>query len=159
MSVSIFATSCEVRKPSKKWRNGTRRASVAACAMAAKSCASWTDADASMREAGLPAGHHVGVVAEDRERVRGQRPRRDVHAERRQLAGDLVHVGDHQQQALRRGERRRQRAGLQRAVHRARRAALRLHLDDRGTVPQRFVRPLAAHSSASSPIVDDGVIG
>jgi hypothetical protein len=30
-----------------------------------------------------------------------------------QLAGDLVHVRDHQQQALRRRERRRQRAGLQ----------------------------------------------
>ena len=48
-----------------------------------------------------------------------------------QLAGDLVHVGDHQQQALRRREGRRQRAGLQRAVNGAGRAAFALHLDHR----------------------------
>ena len=36
-------TSCEVRKPSKKCRNGTRARSVAACATSAKSCASCTD--------------------------------------------------------------------------------------------------------------------
>ena len=39
-------TSCEVRKPSKKWRNGTRARSVAACAISAMSCASCTLADA-----------------------------------------------------------------------------------------------------------------
>ncbi len=49
----------------------------------------------------------------------------DVEDRRRQLAGDLVHVGDHQQQALRRREGRRQRAGLQRAVHARRRRRLR----------------------------------
>ena len=112
------------------------------------------------REAGLPAGHHVRVVAEDRERVRRERARRDVHAEGRQLARDLVHVGDHQEQALRRREGRRERAGLQRAVHRAGGAALRLHLDDvRERLPQTFVRPSADHSSASSPIGEEGVIG
>ena len=41
---------------------------------------------AEHREAGLAAGHDVGVVAEDRQRVRRQRARRDVHRERRQLA-------------------------------------------------------------------------
>ena len=35
-------TSCDVRKPSKKCMNGTREASVAVCAMHAKSCASCT---------------------------------------------------------------------------------------------------------------------
>ncbi len=40
-------SSCEVRKPSKKCRNGTRVRSVAACATRARSCASWTEADAS----------------------------------------------------------------------------------------------------------------
>ena len=39
--------SCEVRKPSKKWRNGTRALSVAAWAMQAKSCDSWTLAEES----------------------------------------------------------------------------------------------------------------
>ena len=40
-------SSCEVRKPSKKCRNGTRVRSVAACAMSARSCASCTEAAAS----------------------------------------------------------------------------------------------------------------
>ena len=40
-------SSCEVRKPSKKWTNGTRVRSVAACATSARSCASCTDADES----------------------------------------------------------------------------------------------------------------
>ena len=36
-------TSCEVRNPSKKCRNGTRARSVAACETRAKSCASCTE--------------------------------------------------------------------------------------------------------------------
>ena len=40
-------SSCEVRKPSKKCTNGTRVASVAACATSARSCASCTDVEAS----------------------------------------------------------------------------------------------------------------
>ena len=43
-------TSWLVRKPSKKWRNGTLARSVAACATAAKSCASWTDPAASIAQ-------------------------------------------------------------------------------------------------------------
>ncbi len=43
VSSSIFATSWDVRKPSKKCRNGMRVSSVAACATAAMSCASWTE--------------------------------------------------------------------------------------------------------------------
>ena len=40
-------SSCEVRNPSKKCTNGTLVASVAACATTARSWASWTDAAAS----------------------------------------------------------------------------------------------------------------
>jgi hypothetical protein len=54
-----------------------------------------------------------------------------VQHRRSQLAGDLVHVRDHQEQALRGGERRRQRPALQRAVQRPRRAGLALHLHHR----------------------------
>jgi hypothetical protein len=46
LSGSILATSCEVRKPSKKCRKGTRERSVAAWATAAMSCASWTEFEA-----------------------------------------------------------------------------------------------------------------
>ena len=80
-------------------------------------------------EAGGARRHHVAVVAEDRQALGRQRTRRHVHHEGREFAGDLVHVGDHQQQALRRGKGGRQRTGLQSAVYRAGRAALALHLD------------------------------
>jgi hypothetical protein len=64
----------------------------------------------------------------------------DVDDGRRQLPCDLVHVGDHQQQALGRRERRRQGPGLQRAVHGSGLPALALHLDDgRHTAPE--IRP------------------
>ena len=82
------------------------------------------------RKAGLAAGHHVGVVAEDRQRVVGQRTSAHVEDAGQQLAGDLVHVRDHQQQALGRGERRGERAGLQRAVHGTGGAGFGLHLRD-----------------------------
>ena len=73
------------------------------------------------RPAGRAGVHHVGVVAEDRQGVGGDGAGGDVHHARRQLAGDLEHVRHHQQQALRRRERRGQRARLQRAVERRRR--------------------------------------
>ena len=49
-TATIFATSCEVRKPSKKWITGMRPASVAACAISAKSCASCGELAASMAQ-------------------------------------------------------------------------------------------------------------
>ncbi len=52
------------------------------------------------------ARHHVAVVAEDRERVRRDGARGDVDHRRAQLARDLEHVRDHQQQALGRREAR-----------------------------------------------------
>ena len=136
-------SSCEVRNPSKKCTNGIRVASEAAWATSARSWASCTRDGGEQREAGLPDRHHVGVVAEDGQALRGQRPGRHVQDRGGQLPGDLVHVGDHQQQALRRGERGGQRAALQRAVQRARRAALALHLHHRRhAAPQ--VRPALA---------------
>jgi hypothetical protein len=53
-----------------------------------------------------------------------------VEHARKQLAGDLVHVGDHQQQTLRSGERRGQGAALQRSVHGACGSGLGLHFND-----------------------------
>ena len=89
------------------------------------------------RPAGRPDRHHVALVAEDRQRVGRQGPRGDVDHGRRELAGDLVHVRDHQQEALRRRERRAQRAGLKSPVQRPGRAALALHLDHlRDRAPQ-----------------------
>ena len=52
---AILLTSWLVRKPSKKWRNGTRLRSDATCATSAKSCASWTDPAASIAQPVLRA--------------------------------------------------------------------------------------------------------
>ncbi len=96
-------------------------------------------------EARGPARHDVGVVAENGQGVRRDGARRHVHRERRELSRDLEHAGDHQEQPLRRGEGRRQGAGLQRAVHRACGPSLRLHLDDvrdvAPEVPPAVIRP------------------
>ena len=82
-------------------------------------------------EPGGAGGHDVAVVAENRKRLSGQRPRGDVKHRGRQLAGDLEHIRDHQQQSLRRRERGGKDAGLQRAMDRAGRASFALHLDHR----------------------------
>ena len=79
-------------------------------------------------KAGLAAGHDVLVVAEDGQRVAGQGAGRDVEHAGEQLARDLVHVGDHEQQALGRGVGRREGAGVEGAVNSAGGAGLGLHL-------------------------------
>ena len=77
-----------------------------------------------------PAGHHILVVAEDGKSLRRQGAGADMHRERQQFAGDLVEVGDHQQEPLRSREGRRQRPAEQTAVHGAGHPALGLHLHD-----------------------------
>ena len=98
------------------------------------------------RETGLAAGVDVAVVAEDVQRLRGHRAGRHVEHARQAFAGDLVHVGDHEEQALRRREGRRQRAGGERAVHRAGGAGFGLHLDHLRLRPENVLeavgRPL-----------------
>ena len=136
-----------------------RDSSVAACAMAAKSCASCTEFEHSIAK---PVCRQA-ITSEwspkiDSACVASVRAATCMH-ERRQLARDLVHVGDHQQQALRRREGGRERARLQRAVDRAGRARLRLHLDHLGDAPQRFGLPRLDHSSQTSAIGLLGVIG
>ena len=119
------------------------------------------------REPRLAAGHDVGVVAEDRESVRRDRPRRHVHHERRQLARDLVHVRDHEEEALRRRERRGEGARLDRPVNGACGAALGLHLDDLGDVAPDvllalrgpLVGPLAHVGGGRDGVDRDDVVG
>ena len=77
---------------------------------------------------GAAHAHHVAVVAENGQSVGGQGAGGNMEYARQHFTGDLIHIGDHQQQALGRGVRGGQRAGLQRAVHRTGGAALRLHL-------------------------------
>ena len=87
------------------------------------------------RKARLAACHHVGMVAEDVQRVSGKRARRYVHDHGQQFARDLVHIGDHEQKPLRSGISRGKRARGQRTVHRAGGAALRLHFGNAELLP------------------------
>ena len=92
-------------------------------------------------ETGLSHGHHVGVVAEDGEGVGRNRTRCDVDDRRGQLAGDLEHVRNHQEQALRCGEGGAQGTGGEGTMDGTCSPGLALHLDDIGNdTPE--VRPL-----------------
>ena len=81
------------------------------------------------RKARVAHAHDVRMVAEDGQRVGGQCARGNVEHARQHLACDLIHIRDHQQQALGGRVGGGQRAGLQRAVHGAGGAALGLHLN------------------------------
>ena len=83
-----------------------------------------------LRPAGLAACHHVGVIAEDGDRMRTDRAGGHMHHGRQLQAGNAVHRRDHQHQALRRGIGRRQRTGLQHALQCAAGSGLGLHLHD-----------------------------
>ena len=109
-----------------------RDSSVAACAISARSVASCTELEDSIAKPVERHGHGIRVVAKDRQRLRGDRARGNMNHRRGEFARDLVHIGDHQQQALRGREGRAEGAGLQRAMHRAGSSALALHLGDNG---------------------------
>ncbi len=87
------------------------------------------------RPPGGAHGHDIAVVPVDRKRVGGDGAGGDVEDRGRQLPGDLEHVGDHQEQSLRGGERGGQGACLQRAVNGPGRPPLALHLGHRGDHP------------------------
>ncbi|OPZ73616.1 MAG: hypothetical protein BWY80_00904 [Firmicutes bacterium ADurb.Bin456] len=49
---------------------------------------------------GHPAGHNVGVIAENAQGMGRKRPGSCVNYPRHQFPGDFIHIGDHQHQAL-----------------------------------------------------------
>ena len=79
-------------------------------------------------KAGLAAGHDVGVVTEDVQRLSGHSTGGDVEHGGQLLGCDLVHIGDHQQQTLRGGVGGGQRTCAQRAVNCTGGTGFRLHL-------------------------------
>ena len=81
-------------------------------------------------ETGLTAGQHVGMVAEDIQRVTGHGTCRDMEHAGQQLAGDFIHIGNHEQQTLRGRVGGGHSARGQGAMHGAGRASLGLHLTD-----------------------------
>ncbi len=83
---------------------------------------------AKHRETGLSGRHHVLMVAENAERMGCERTCRDMEDAGKELACDLIHIGNHKQQTLRGGVGRGQRPCLQRAVNGTGGATLALHL-------------------------------
>ena len=83
---------------------------------------------AQLGEAGLPAGHGIGMVAEDGDGMGAHGTGRDMHDAGQHGTGNAVHGRDHQHQALGSGVGGGQGAGLQRTVHGAAGAGLGLHL-------------------------------
>ena len=100
-------------------------------------------------ETGLTAGHHVAVITENAQGMSGQSTGADMENARQQLAGDLVHVGDHQKQALAGGEGGGQRAGNKAAVHGARRARFGLHFAYMDGLAEKILRAF------SRPLIHD----
>ena len=98
-------------------------------------------------KASLAAAHYVAVIAEDGQRVIGERTGGHMEHAGQQFAGDLVHIRDHQQQALGSGEGGRERAGGERAVHSARSARFRLHFRNADLLAEQ-VQP-----AVGSPVV------
>ena len=127
--------------------------------MSAQSITSCTELEASMPKPVARAAITSLMVAENGKRLRGQRARRNVEDRGGEFAGDLEHIGDHQQQALRGREGGSERAGLQCAMQRAGRSAFALHFDHRGHGAPDVGFSSADHWSAHSPMGDDGVIG
>ena len=80
------------------------------------------------RKSGLPYGHHILVVAENRKRLFCKAAGRNMEDTWQKFASYLVHIRNHQQESLRSRESGCQRTGLQRTVHGTCRTGLALHL-------------------------------
>ena len=151
--------SWEVRNPSKKCRNGTRDSSVATCAASAQSCASCTVAEPS-------SANPVARAAITSE----WSPKIDSAEVARARAATWNTVGVSSPAILYMfGSISIRPCDAVKVVVSAPDCSAPCTAPaappsdciscTTGTLPQRFGRPCATHSSASSAIVDDGVIG
>lgn len=93
-------------------------------------------------EPGLPGSHDVLMVAENVQRARRQGAGRYIEDARQQFAGNLIHIGNHEQQSLGRRIGRREGAGFEGAVHRAGRAGFGLHFYQFDGLPKQVLFPL-----------------
>ena len=154
-----MATSCEVRKPSKKCRKGIRLASVAIWAMHAKSCASWTEPEAIIAQ---PVCRQA-LMSEwspkiDRAWVATVRADTWNTAEVSSPA-TLYMVGIISSRPCDAVKVVVRAPACSEPWTAAAAPASDCISMTSGTVPQMLVRPSADHSSAHSPMLDEGVIG
>ena len=93
-------------------------------------------------KAGLTTGIHIGMVAENVQRVRCNRTRGNMKYAGQQFARDLIHIRDHQKKALRCGIGGRQRACAQRTVHRTGGTCLGFHFGHLNGRTENIFQPL-----------------
>ena len=117
-------------------------------------------------ETGLPGGVHVAVVTEDVQRLGGDGTGRHIEHAGQALRRDLVHVGDHQQQALGSGEGGGDGAGAKRTVNSAGGAGLGLHLNNLDLVAEDVLQARRAplvngvgHGAGGGDGVDGSNVG
>ncbi len=117
-------------------------------------------------KAGLTASIHVLMVAEDGQGVGSQRTSGNMEHAGEQLACDLIHIGDHQQQALRSGVGSGQGASGQGAVNSASGTSLRLHLNNFNLISEDVLQALGGplvgdfrHGGGRSDGIDCGNVG
>ena len=158
-SSSTLATSWEVRKPSKKCRNGTRDFSVAACAISAVSMTSCTLLEASIAQ---PIWRQAITSwwSPKIERAEAARERAEtwktVEVSSPAILYMLGIISRRPCEAVK--------VVVSAPDCRAPCTAPAAPPSDCisttvGTVPQRFLRPSDIHWSAHSPMLDDGVMG
>ncbi len=154
-----MATSWEVRKPSKKWRNGTRASSVAAWAISAKSIASCTEPDASIAK---PVAR-AAITSPWSPKIESAWVASDRAATWSTVAVSspaILYMFGIMSSRPCEAVKLVARAPLWSAPCSAPAAPPSLCISTTvGTVPHRFGRPWAAHWSAHSPMVEDGVMG
>ena len=152
-------SSWEVRKPSKKWTNGRRVRSVAWCAIAAMSWASWTDAELSRHtpvwRTAITSWWSPKIdkpwVASDRAATWNT-----VDVSSPAIRYMFGIISSRPWEAVKVVDRAPPCSAPCIAPAAPPSDCISMTV---GTCPHTLVRPCAAHSSASSAIVDDGVIG
>ncbi|OPZ20505.1 MAG: hypothetical protein BWZ10_00658 [candidate division BRC1 bacterium ADurb.BinA364] len=159
VSSSTFCTSCDERNPSKKWTKGIRAFRVAECAIMAMSITSWTLAEeispnpvervlmtslwspkierACAATARADTWNTVGVNSPAILNMLGIMSKRPCEAVKVVVSAP---------------------ACSEPCTLPAAPPSLCISTTE-GTIPQMFLTPFADHSSANSPIGDDGVMG
>ena len=98
-------------------------------------------------ETGLAAGHHVGMVTENRKTLHGEGTSSHMEDRGGQFARNLVHVRDHQEKTLGSGEGRGEGTGLQSTVNGTGSATFGLHFKHAGNLSPNILL------ACSTPVV------
>ena len=96
-------------------------------------------------EASLAGGHHVLMVTKDGQSVGGQGAGRNMKNAGQKFAGDFVHVGDHEQQALRSRVGGGKRTSGKHAVHSASGTGFGLHFTHVYDLAEQVFGTLGGH--------------